>query len=185
MPPDDKLSKRRRKFSALLTASWTLIQAQEGVQPPYIAIHPARRAAADPREHSTPTLARVSLRKIVTAASEIGRRNSAPPRRREFSALAKGASLGKGLINERGKQRLGPAQDTSPYCFVSSPISMSIWNPFAAISATSLRESAISMRPRKSSTRSICCAPSTTLMTAWHWSACCARRWAAHGQAHL
>jgi ATP-dependent helicase/nuclease subunit A len=92
----------------------TLIQAQEGVQPPYIAIHPApARLAADPREHSAPNLARVSLRKIVNDASEL---DAETARRLEGESLArwlKDEILEKALINDGGKQVLAQPKNVA------------------------------------------------------------------------
>ena len=92
----------------------TLIQARDGVQPPYIAIHPApARLAPEPREHSAPTLARVSLRKIVNNGSELDAENA---RRLEGESLArwlKDEVLDKALINDGGKQVLAQPRDVA------------------------------------------------------------------------
>jgi ATP-dependent helicase/nuclease subunit A len=89
-----------------------LIHAQEGVQPPYIAIHPAPKPTA-PNSHVGSLPARVSLRKIVTEASEL---DAETARRLEGESLArwlKDEILGKALINERGQQVLAQPKDVA------------------------------------------------------------------------
>ncbi len=89
----------------------SLMQAREGMQPPYIAIHPA--PAADPKAQSKPALARVSLRKIVTDRSEL---DAETARRLEGESLArwlKDEILAKALINQRGKQALAEPKDVA------------------------------------------------------------------------
>jgi ATP-dependent helicase/nuclease subunit A len=88
----------------------SLIQEREGVQPPYIAIHPA---PADSTGCSRPPLARVSLRKIITADGEL---DAETARRLEGESLArwlKDEILEKALINERGKQILAQPKDVA------------------------------------------------------------------------
>ncbi len=85
----------------------TLIQAQDGVQPPYIAIHPA------PGRPSTTSgnLAKIAVRKIV-ADKEV---NAETARRLEGESLArwlKSTVLGKtALLNARGESVLAQPKD--------------------------------------------------------------------------
>jgi ATP-dependent helicase/nuclease subunit A len=90
----------------------SLMRAQEGVQPPYIAIHPAPKPA-DRDLHVGSSLARVSLRKIVTQGGEL---DAETARRLEGESLArwlKDEILGKALINERGQQILAQPKDVA------------------------------------------------------------------------
>jgi ATP-dependent helicase/nuclease subunit A len=85
-----------------------LIQVQEGVQPPYIAIHPApaRLATGLPGEHSAPALPRVALRKIVNDGSEL---DAETARRLEGESLArwlKDEVLDKAVIDSDGGNRV-------------------------------------------------------------------------------
>jgi ATP-dependent helicase/nuclease subunit A len=92
----------------------SLIQARDGVQPPYIAIHPApARVAADSGADLTAELANVSLRKIVTDGSEL---DAETARRLEGESLAcwlKDEILGKARIDERGKQVFAQPKDVA------------------------------------------------------------------------
>ncbi|HEX2229303.1 MAG TPA: UvrD-helicase domain-containing protein, partial [Candidatus Binatia bacterium] len=90
----------------------TLIREQEGVQPPYIPIHPApERLTLEPHAHDTPRLATVSLRKIV---SETGELDAEAARRLEGENLArwlKDEVLDKAPITQNGKQVLAQPRD--------------------------------------------------------------------------
>ena len=161
----------------------TLIQAQDGVQPPYIAIHPAPGRVAAQR----PTLLNVLVRKIVAADQEI---NAETARRLEGESLARWLKR-SGVRQDHDPQRAAAkasalSRKISPFSFASSPTSTITWNPFAARgSAMSSKASAIFTRPKKSSTRSTCCARWKIPSTASRWSACCVRLWGAHGPADL
>jgi ATP-dependent helicase/nuclease subunit A len=91
-----------------------LIQAREGIQPPYIAIDPApAMLAADPSDPSTPAAAKVSLRKIVSDGREV---DAETARRLEGESLARWLEdeiLGKAVINERGKQVVAQPKDVA------------------------------------------------------------------------
>ena len=90
----------------------SLIQAQEGVQPPYIAIHPPQiKMPGNAGDLPAPPLAKVSLRTIVTDASELDAESA---RRLEGESLArwlKDEILAKAMIHDQGNQVLAQPKD--------------------------------------------------------------------------
>jgi ATP-dependent helicase/nuclease subunit A len=90
----------------------TLMQAQEGLQPPYIPIQPApERLAAAARTPAAPALARVALRKIVHDGSDL---DAETARRLEAESLArwlKDEVLHKALIHQGGNAVVAQPKD--------------------------------------------------------------------------
>jgi len=93
----------------------TLMQPRDGLQPPYIAIHPpSSTEPADTKLPSSPRLAKVSLRKIVAGATAL---DAETARRLEGESLARwlrDEMLGKAAItNARGEQVLVQPKDVA------------------------------------------------------------------------
>jgi ATP-dependent helicase/nuclease subunit A len=91
-----------------------LIQAQDGIQPPYIAIHPPpARPPMESNDGFTPAPPKVCLRKIVTDETKL---DAETARRLEGESLArwlKEEILAKALIHERGEQVLAQPKDVA------------------------------------------------------------------------
>lgn len=93
----------------------TLMQAREGLQPPYIAIHPpASTEPANTNLSASPRLAKVSLRKIVADGAAL---DAETARRLEGESLArwlKDEVLGKAAIADaRGEEALVQPRDVA------------------------------------------------------------------------
>ncbi|MDZ4342412.1 MAG: UvrD-helicase domain-containing protein, partial [Candidatus Binatia bacterium] len=93
----------------------TLMQPRDGLQPPYIAIHPPAPTELDNRKlHSSPRLAKVSLRKIVAEGAAL---DAETARRLEGESLARwlrDEMIEKASItNARGEQVLVQPRDVA------------------------------------------------------------------------